>query len=182
MLAQLAGLAMGLALMLTTTLHTWIEPQRLAGAQQLSWRQGCLYFASQPYSGLLLDRYDNGSLAGAESFLNGKEHGLKIRWYPNYALAEARAYQYGTKQGWQRGWYPNGQARFRCQYDHDQYASDFWEWHPDGRPYRCRRFSANHEQGQVIWRRSGNVYANYVHQPQRLSGLLGGRLCVRTSP
>ena len=156
------------------------QPTISEGDSRLSSANGLLYCGSEPFSGSIRSEDTQGNLVAIEHYRAGKKHGVAKCWYADGRLAERRPYCDGEKTGWHCAWYPSGQRRFRYHFSHNQNDGDFWEWYDTGRPYRFRQFKAGLEIGQKIWRRDGQIYANYVHQDHQLAGLLGGRLCDAT--
>ena len=140
-------------------------------------RHGLRFFRGQPFTGYAAEFDNAGQQRLRVHFRQGLMDGQRTTWFANGQRATSEVYRHGQKVGIHTGWYPGGSRRFRYQFSDGQFYGDQWEWYASGQVYRVMHYVDGRERGQKIWRRSGQIYANYVAVNQKKLGLLGGRLC-----
>lgn len=65
---------------------------------------------------IITQRYEDGSKAAAEYFLEGEKIGFRS-WYENGQVEMKEVYQNGRRHGMTRRWHPNGQLMWQSCYD-----------------------------------------------------------------
>jgi hypothetical protein len=73
-------------------------------------REDLYYFEGKLFTGLAVDKYENGQKKYEATLKDGKEHGLWTEWYENGQKEEERTYKDGKLHGLTR-WHENGQKK-----------------------------------------------------------------------
>ena len=139
---------------------------------------GLLYRNEAPFSGRLVERYDEGSTKSITPYSEGKAHGLAKGWYPGGALRVERLYQAGNKEGAHTGWWEDGSLKFVYHFKNDVHEGAARTWFADGSLYRDFNYENGKEAGlQRMWNEDGTIKANYVVKDGRRFGLIGSKPC-----
>lgn len=142
---------------------------------------GELYFDAAPFSGYLLSRFENDSVALKQGYLAGRLHGETIAYYENGIIRHIRFYEAGEKNGLHEGYYPNGQKKFNYTFIEGFSEGNHKQWYPDGKVYSDMNYQNGKEFGkQQVWRPDGKLRANYVvRENGRRYGLQGIKRCTK---
>jgi antitoxin component YwqK of YwqJK toxin-antitoxin module len=161
----------------------YLPGQEVAATDALLRRAGgVLYHGEAPFSGLLVERYDDGARKRVTPYYQGRIHGLVRGWYPDGSPMEERLYRLGEKEGTHRGWWENGQRRFAYHFRNGRHEGRAREWFPNGISYRDFNYEDGKEAGpQRMWYEDGTLRANYVVKDGRRYGLIGAKPCTNPS-
>ncbi len=138
-------------------------------------------FKNKPFDGTLIYRRSDGSVWRKEGYLNGRKHGEHISWFPNGKIEAKRQYKNGIKIGTHEGWYPNGQKRFESRHENGVYHGIFQSWYDNGQLFEFIKYDRGEEVHHKKWRRTGQIYANYIWRDGRTYGLKGDKACFKTT-
>ncbi|MET0392933.1 MAG: hypothetical protein ABW019_07315 [Chitinophagaceae bacterium] len=143
----------------------------------LQWKNGLYYYRQRPFSGHIIDRYEDAATRQDRSFYEGREEGWQLGYYPNGKPAEKRYYRHGEKDSVHTGWWPGGNLRFEYHFSNGNYHGDFKEWYAGGQPYKHLHYTHGTDDSGKGWRENGKVYMSYVTRDGRRYGLINANLC-----
>jgi len=85
---------------------------------KLEERDGIHYLEGEkePYTGEVVEYYDNGKVEGKMSFLNGVQHGEEVWYYENGQIEIQRTYKNGHRHGEFITYFENGEIEDRIVY------------------------------------------------------------------
>lgn len=81
-------------------------------------------YQGEAFSGIAFERFPNGKLQRAVSYLNGKQDGLMQLWYPDGAPQMCASYKNGVLHGRFLGWYQTGGVIYDMVINRGGYAGD----------------------------------------------------------
>ncbi len=143
---------------------------------------GILYYGGQPFSGRLVERYDDGATKSVMPYDEGKAHGLAQGWYPGGVSMYERLYEAGEKEGMHTGWWEDGRLKFVYHFKNDLHEGNAQTWFRDGALYRDFNYQNGKEAGQQrMWNEDRTIKANYVIKDGRRYGLLGSKPCSNST-
>jgi antitoxin component YwqK of YwqJK toxin-antitoxin module len=101
---------------------------------QLFLREGRLYPTglSQPFTGNLVEYFQNGSLKSRSMVSNGCLHGLSEGWHTNGQLAVREHFTAGVSHGQRVKWYPSGATLSQVDIVDGKLQGRFRRWHENG--------------------------------------------------
>ena len=67
-----------------------------------------MFWKGQPFTGMAVEFFPDGTLQSEVQHLNGLEHGLKRAWYPSGKLQDEATLWYGGLHGYKRIWDEQG--------------------------------------------------------------------------
>ena len=143
----------------------------------LQWKNGLYYYQQLPFSGHIIERYDDTAIRQDRSFYEGREEGWQLGYYPDGKPAEKRYYHHGEKDSVHTGWWPGGHLRFEYHFSKGNYHGDFKEWYAGGQPYKHLHYTHGTDDSGKGWRENGKVYMSYVTRDGRRYGLINANLC-----
>ena len=130
--------AMGLAAWLvfprpSETVPAQVAPRELERTE-LKLVEGRLHRVGETnaFTGLLLDRYPDGTLRSRASVRDGRLEGLCEGWSPNGVLEVSEHFRDGVSHGLRTKWYPNGVRRSEATIERGRIHGHFQRWHEDG--------------------------------------------------
>ena len=140
---------------------------------------GVLNFKENPFDGLLVSKYDDGSYKLKLDYRNGRKDGNEQQWYINGQIAQNRTYSEGVKTGNHLGWWPNGDQKFDYHFnDSGAYDGSLKEWYQNGQLVRDFNYANGKEIGsQRMWASTGKIRANYEVKNGERFGLIGLKKC-----
>jgi len=149
--------------------------EREINSENLQQRGDELYYAvneEKPYSGKVVETYENGQKRVERTFKNGKLHGLSTTWDSDGQKNTEISYKDGYKSGHYREWHYNGQQRMEGAYKDGKEDGRWVFWYANGQQEKEGAYKDGKEDGH--W---GYWYDN--GQKQREStyndGILDGR-------
>jgi antitoxin component YwqK of YwqJK toxin-antitoxin module len=134
---------------------------------QLVEKDGVVYKSgsNQPFTGSIMDVYDNFQTMGTGTFKEGKRDGMWISFWKNGNVENEGVFKEGKKHGLFESFFENGQLKSKINYQMGEYNGS-WEWfYPNGQIEQKGMFKNGkeegrwefyHENGQHKW-----VYHNY---------------------
>lgn len=156
------------------------EVEVVATDSILTVQQGVLYAQAKPFSGFVVEKYNNGKPASKSGYLDGKLEGKQQKWYADGAIMEVRFYKDNRKTGSHRGWWPNGRPKFEYIIQDDIPQGEHHEWYDNGQMYALATYNATGqpEGKQQMWYITGQIKANYIIKDGRRFGFLGAKGCM----
>ena len=141
--------------------------------------KGVTYFDNQPFTGIVIDNYNNYQKKLRINYRKGEKHGKSFSWYPNGQIKEKSIYNKGGKIGTHLGFWPNGNIRFKKNYSKGLLNGKQKQWHKNGVLARLSNYNKGKEQGsQKGWRKNGDLRYNYQMIDNRRYGFMGSKTCV----
>ncbi len=146
---------------------------------ELEMINGVLHYQKNPFSGLLVSKYDDASLQMNLQYKEGRKDGFEKQWHPNGKLLQSRSYAKGVKIGNHLGYWEDGAKKFDYHFNEKgEYLGSRKEWHKNGQLLREFNYSNGKEIGsQRMWTDSGKIRANYVVKNSERFGLIGLKKC-----
>lgn len=82
-------------------------------------RDGIFYDNSgiEPFTGLVVEYYENGQPKSASDYEDGEKHGLGTTWYRDGSIHREVAYHYGERHGLWMSWSRDEELLFAYTYD-----------------------------------------------------------------
>ncbi len=140
---------------------------------------GLLYLGSAPFSGYVVETYENGNLKSKVGWLNGKREGLSEAWYSDGSERERREYSENRKTGSHLGWYEDGTRKFDLNLKDGVYHGRCRQWFANGQLATEFHFVEGQEVGsQRSWNYKGELQGNYVVREGHRYGLIGSKSCL----
>jgi antitoxin component YwqK of YwqJK toxin-antitoxin module len=87
----------------------------------------------KPFTGVAVEKYENGQNFFEETYKDGKQHGPYTEWHKNGQKWTEVKYKDGKLHGLMTKWYENGQKRSEGTWKDDELISAK-EWDRDGNP------------------------------------------------
>ncbi|MFT6881701.1 MAG: antitoxin component YwqK of YwqJK toxin-antitoxin module [Marinoscillum sp.] len=136
-------------------------------------------FEGTPFSGHVVEYYENGELKSDVSFLNGLRQSVSKGYHPNGVLAYERLYKVGEKHGNHVGFYESGAKQFEYHFDHGVNIGTHTEWYESGQVSTLFNYENGQPFGlQQTYRSDGKLRSNYViREDGRRYGLVGIKRC-----
>ena len=88
-----------------------------------------------PFTGVAVDKYENGQKKVEGTWKDGKEDGLRTRWHKNGKKALELTYKDGKKVGLATAWYENGQKAAEKTHKDGKVVSET-KWDEEGNALR----------------------------------------------
>lgn len=98
----------------------------------LDYSNDCVYLLQgKPFSGVGVQRTDNGSLVCEVPFSDGKEHGVAREYFPSGKVKSETPYFRGVAHGVEREWHENGRLKTE---NHNEFGilMEATKWSVDG--------------------------------------------------
>src|SRR5262245_24467139 len=101
---------------------------------QLELRENRWYVVGQnvPYTGLVLETYEAGTLKSRSTISNGLLEGLSEGWYTNGQRQVAEQFRAGVSHGRRTKWHRDGRLLSEADIVNGQVHGLFRRWHEDG--------------------------------------------------
>ena len=90
--------------------------------------------ATNGFTGLLLDTYEDGARKSLSMVSNGLLHGRSVGWHTNGQQQVEEHFVAGTSHGLRAKWHPNGQKLSEVNIVNGQLQGTFRSWHENGEP------------------------------------------------
>jgi antitoxin component YwqK of YwqJK toxin-antitoxin module len=144
-------------------------------------QNGDTFFNGKPFSGYLIERYPNDTIAIKKGYYEGKQNGIMTAFYENGNTRYIRPYFNGEKHGTHVGFHRNGVKAFEYHFVKGFSEGNHKEWFDNGQPATNLNYVNGKEFGkQQAWRPDGKVRSNYiVRENGRRYGLMGIKRCTK---
>ncbi len=141
--ASLRWLAPVLAASVLVMLVSWLAWQ--PGSPPVPWpetnRTNLVHLAggwyepgrTNPYTGWLVDYYQNGARLSRSMVSNGLLNGLSQGWYTNGQLQIQETYRDNYSEGERKKWSPEGRLLTAATVVHGRFQGLFRRWYPNGK-------------------------------------------------
>lgn len=140
---------------------------------------GSLFSNGEPFSGYLLEHYDDGAVKSRTGYMKGKAEGWAYGFYNNRDTAWKRYYKNGKKQDVHYGWWQNRKPQFIYRYTRDMFEGEQVSYYANGRLAQIQHYKDGHEEGtQQSWSQAGKLTSNYTVKNGRRYGIIGRTDCV----
>ncbi|WP_370089148.1 toxin-antitoxin system YwqK family antitoxin [Ekhidna sp.] len=144
-------------------------------------QSGEVYFNNLPFSGYLIERYSNDTIARKTGYFEGKQNGMTTAYYPDGSIQYQRPYLNGEKHGIHIGFHKNGVKAYEYYFVNGFNEGNHKEWFETGALAADMNYVDGKEFGrQQVWRPDGKVRSNYiVRENGRRYGLMGIKRCTK---
>lgn len=160
------------------------DSQKQIKSSQIEERAGVFYMinSNKPFTGKIVDCYDNGKIKFEGNYLNGKKEGIFITWseegykaselsykngklsglstrfYNNRQKAGEENYVDGQKNGLYTTWHENGNKSGEGNFKNDSPEGLWTFWYPNGKKAREGNYLNGSPVGvHTFWDEEGNV-------------------------
>ncbi|MBL8020815.1 MAG: hypothetical protein JNM27_14185 [Leptospirales bacterium] len=145
---------------------------------QLGMAAGRLFYQGKPFTGQLRTTIVAVNEVELTSYKDGVEHGESTVHTLNGTLVAQREYRNGSKHGLHRVWFPNGNLRAYQRFNNGQNIGQAWLWFEDKKPAEFKMYGRSGEiLAAKMWRRTGQIYLNYVFENGGSIGMPGSKVC-----
>lgn len=176
-----AGLPLFIAIpfLAATFGHALSAPNRVRATAnpEFAERDGVLYYRTEPFTGVRIETFPDGSSASETSYFQGLRDGASREYGTTGALRARWNYRAGKKDGLQEGWFLEGPKRFEQHYRDGILEGTVTEWHLNGNVFNQQTYVNGAETARKIYYPTAEVFSNYVKRDGRTYGLNGGELC-----
>ncbi len=159
----------------------WTEPEPVVvdvGALTIDPAKGLRMHEGEPFTGVAHRLHTNGSLAQADSFVDGLRHGSLKVWFPDGRLGSEMHFFEGLRHGASRTWWANGSPRTETLFVEDRQEGEAWVWYSTGEKYKRHNYENGKPVGlQQAWRKNGKLYENFEIRGGRAYGLRNSKIC-----
>ena len=134
--------------------------EKIIDAEQLQDRQGIGYEvnSTEPFTGTVISRYENGQKKSEGNFVAGKPEGIDSRWYEGGQKKLQARWAAGQLEGIATKWNENGQKKSEANYVSGQRDGVQITWHENGQKQSEGNFVAGKEDGiHTYWRKDGSL-------------------------
>jgi antitoxin component YwqK of YwqJK toxin-antitoxin module len=102
--------------------------------EELSLRDGLLYREneSRPFTGMMLERYADGTLKSRTSVAAGLLEGISEGWHPGGQLQVREHFERGISHGPRTKWYEDGTLMSETMIQEGEHHGMFRRWHENG--------------------------------------------------
>jgi antitoxin component YwqK of YwqJK toxin-antitoxin module len=119
--------------------------------------------ARRPFSGVVFEKFSNGTRQTAIEMRAGKVNGWSRGWFENGQLEVEEFFVDGVSQHTRRRWFENGQKRSETQIKDGQLSGSYVEWHDNGQKAVEMTLINGKPDGVVeSWHRSGGLKSHAV--------------------
>jgi antitoxin component YwqK of YwqJK toxin-antitoxin module len=87
---------------------------------------------SEPFSGYMVEYYEDGSYKTRSRIEEGKLHGMVRGWFPDGTLESEEPFVHGVSHGVRQRWYENGTLAARTEIVEGEVHGEFKTWDEDG--------------------------------------------------
>jgi antitoxin component YwqK of YwqJK toxin-antitoxin module len=129
---------------------------------ELVQRDGRIYHgaSASPFSGVMEDRYPDGTLRSRARFEAGLMEGLCEGWHTNGTLQVTETFQAGVSDGIRTKWYPSGAKQSESTIVKGRMEGVFRGWHENGQLAEEIAMKDNQPTGEArAWYPSGYLKA-----------------------
>ena len=133
LIAVLACLSLGLFFLLPRVKETKApQPEVLRNA--LTFREGRLYRSTEstPFTGLMIERYEEGTLKARSSISNGVLQGISEGWHTNGVMDVREHFTNGVSHGLREKWFESGKKISEGTIVAGKFEGPFRRWHENG--------------------------------------------------
>jgi antitoxin component YwqK of YwqJK toxin-antitoxin module len=131
-----------LALVSLVVLVLSVAHTREVAAASIAFRDGLAFAGdeSKPFSGRVIERYDDGRIKTRQSFIGGRAEGLLRSWHRNGQPWIVGSYRRGLENGQVRSWSPSGELWFEKEYRDGVLVGcrGYWEGELEPDSFWCR--------------------------------------------
>jgi len=141
-------------------------------------KNGWAYYQGQPFTGIAIEKNEEGVMTSSNSYNRGRKHGLSQKWFGSGQLSFEANYFNGRKDGTAKSWWSNGQLRSETKFINGTAHGIQTQWYRSGAKFKEQQLAAGKEAGlQRAWRENGKLYSNYIAKDGRIFGLKRSNLC-----
>lgn len=158
------------------------EPQLVtvrASELDIDSSQGLRIHEGRPFTGIAKEFHPDGSVAKADSFVDGLRHGASQLWFASGQLGYEAHFIEGIREGVAKTWWANGKLRSKTTYVADRQNGEAWVWYSSGEKYKRHFYREGAPEGlQQAWRKNGKLFENFEVRGGRTYGLRNSKICV----
>ena len=100
-----------------------------------------------PFTGIIVEKYPDGSVKSRSTLLNGILHGVSEGWHTNGTLQVREHFQNGVSHGVRTKWFANGSKMSEATIEHGKINGAFRRWHQNGALAEEIRMTSNVPDG-----------------------------------
>jgi antitoxin component YwqK of YwqJK toxin-antitoxin module len=117
---------------------------------------------SKPYTGDFKETFDNGTIKGTGSFVNGKLEGLRIQYYPNGKKETEKEYKGSYPHGKAKEFYENGTLEKEGEFINNKEHGTWTLYHANGQQKAILNFEDGVQNGPYFeYDEQGNLTKQY---------------------
>ncbi len=87
---------------------------------------------TEPFSGWMLELYEEGKMKSRSGILDGRLDGLSEGWFPDGQLQVREYFRLGIAHGTRVRWFPDGTIQSEAEIVEGKLHGTFRRWHPNG--------------------------------------------------
>jgi len=149
-----------------------------ADAVDFDQQNGMVYYQNKPFTGIVITKYANDSLATSIDIVDGKREGHYQKWFPDGKLSYQASYSKGKQEGTAYSWWRNGHLRSESNFIKGVPNGTQFQYYKSGAMFKRLQLVNGKEEGmQQSWRENGKIYNNYEAKNGRIFGLKRSKLC-----
>ena len=115
-----------------------------------------------PYTGQIVEYFNNGKVKGTGEFKDGLVHGLRTVYYENGNKSLERNYQNGIENGASIEYYPSGQVKQEANFKNGKQDGIFKVYYQSGQVHAILTFSNDIQEGDYFeYAPDGKLIAQY---------------------
>lgn len=134
-------------------------------------------FEGRPFTGMIVERYPDGSLSRWALALNGRRYYKELQWYPDGLRQSELPFVAGVPHGAAKTWHRTGEPQSLKSYVDGMEHGEAWSWNPRGDLIEYRVTDHGREVAYKAFTFDRKVYYNYVYRDGERVGVQAGQFC-----
>lgn len=129
------------------------------------------YKNKQPFSGVALNYFKDGSLHYSTSYKDGYKNGEWRIWFSNGNLQKVGNTLNEKEEGIYREYYKSGKLKYEYHYKQGKKVDIWKSWYENGQQWTSRDFKNNILDGKVlVWDTDGTLTKEYTYRNGTMIG------------
>ncbi|MFO7657878.1 MAG: toxin-antitoxin system YwqK family antitoxin [Bacteroidales bacterium] len=127
---------------------------------QLSVDEDGIYYDNlgKPYTGIFIEKYDDGTIKGKTTLISGRKHGLASIYFKDGSLSELRMYRNNQMHGTWVTWNEKGKKTAEANYAADKKNGKWYIWDENGvKRYEMIYFDGEKAGTWYMWDEKGEL-------------------------
>ncbi|HBF88932.1 MAG TPA: hypothetical protein DDX39_09850 [Bacteroidales bacterium] len=133
-----------------------VSPNNLTLIEGLMYKNG----TSEPFTGLCVEKYENGKKGMEGNYKEGKKEGLWVWWYQEGKKKRESNYVNDKKHGLTTYWFKNGHLQSESKYENDELHGKSTWYFQNGQKKKSAVYNNGLFIGSIVWDETGNVLEN----------------------
>jgi antitoxin component YwqK of YwqJK toxin-antitoxin module len=147
----------------------------------ITWNGGVYLYYGVPYSGVLWEGFPEDNSFREMNLKNGIHEGTVIDYYRTGGIALEKYFLNNLHEGTHKKYFQNGNLAFVGEFSQGEPIGVHKEFYISGQPYDFKVYQNGELLSHKIWRKTGQIWVNYIYTPNRTYGLKGAKLCRKVS-